>query len=126
MKQLDDFFKVRQEIFDYFGYVEDWVVIPIDDARDYIWQLNGRYDDDGKVIGGDVVYASKMEDFEDGEYYGNSIYTQRFLPKWVYRGEDYTMIVVDTHVDGNKFLQIFDNSKELKDDDKVPYSGSLF
>ncbi len=33
----------------------------------------------------------------------------------VYRGQDYTMISVDTHVDGNKFLQIFDNKKEVKE-----------
>ncbi len=29
-------------------------------------------------------------------------------------GEEYTMIVADTQVDGNKFLQIFDNKKLIK------------
>ena len=116
MKKLDDYFKLQKEIYDYFGYVEDWVVIPIDDAREYVWELDAEYDADGRVIGGEVRYADTREELDDwqaGEYCANEIYTQRFLPKWVYRGEDYTMICVDTHTDGNKFLQIFDNSKEL-------------
>jgi hypothetical protein len=47
-----------------------------------------------------------------GDYYQNDIYTNRFLPKWVYRGPEYTMIVVDTHTDGNQLLQVFANDKE--------------
>lgn len=30
MKQLDEYFKLQKEIYDYFGYKEDWVVIPIE------------------------------------------------------------------------------------------------
>lgn len=111
MKKLDDYLKLKKEIFTYFGYVEDWRVIPIDDAREYFWNLNGE------GTGNTVRYASTITDLNDeeaGHYYENEIYTQRFLPKWVYRGEEYTMICVDTHTDGNKFLQIFDNTKELK------------
>ena len=109
MKALDDYFSLQQEIFDYFGYVEDWRVIPIEDATEMFWRL------DEESHGGTVRYAEtteSLEDEENGEYYENEIYTQRHLPKWVYRGEDYTMICVDTHTDGNQFLQIFDNSKE--------------
>ena len=109
MKLLDKYFELQKQIYDHFGYVEDWVVIPLDDCRKYYWHLTGEgY--------GDVVLFSKEEKnlfngtTEDG--YSNEIYTQRFLPKWVYRTDDYTMICVDTHTDGNKFLQIFDNSKE--------------
>lgn len=113
MKLLNDYNRTRQELFDYFGYVEDWVVIPIDDQTHQYWQLTGE----GR---GDVVRfaetLNKLQDEAAGQYYENEIYTQRFLPKWVYRGADYTMVVVDTHTDGNKFLQIFDNSKEVKDE----------
>jgi len=113
MKQLDKFNNIKQEIFDYFGYVEDWVKIPIDDAREYYWQLN-----ENEHGGGEVTFAEKIEEMneetETGDYYVNEIYTQRFLKKWVYRGKDFTMICVDTHTDGNKFLQIFDNSKEIE------------
>lgn len=65
------------------------------------------------------MFAETLEELEseEGDYYEHEIYTQRFLPKWVYRGEDYTMICVDTRVDGNKFLQVFDNKKEIKRED---------
>lgn len=109
MKLLKDYFDLQKQVYDYFGYVEDWKVIPIDDATDYYWYLTGE------GHGAEVKYAKTLEDFGDN-HYANEIYTQRFLPKWVYRGPEYTMICVDTHTDGNKFLQIFDNSKELKND----------
>lgn len=110
MKLLKEYFDAKKQVHDYFGYVEDWVSIPLDDATDYIWHLIGE------GYGGEVKYAENIEDFATGDYYANEIYTQRFLPKWVYRGPEYTMVCVDTRTDGNKFLQIFDNSKELKDD----------
>lgn len=89
----------------------------MDDKRDYVWYLNALYDEKGEVHSGEVRFAETLEDLNDeekGNYYSNEIYTQRFLPKYVYRTKDYTMISVDTHTDGNKFLQIFDNSKEVK------------
>lgn len=110
MKLLNNFFKIQNEIFDYFGYREDWVAIPLDDGTSYFWQLDQSEDGSGSV-----KFAENLETLNsDGAFYRHDIYTQRFLPKWVYRGEAYTMICVDTRVDGNKFLQIFDNSKEIK------------
>lgn len=114
MEQLDKFNTAKQELFDYFGYAEDWVTIPLDDRRDMYWQLNQR--DTGG--GGDLLYYDERltnQIVEDGAHYSNTIYTQRFLSKWVYRGEDYTMICVDTHTDGNKYLAIFSNDKEQTD-----------
>lgn len=108
MEQLDKFNGIKQEIFDYFGYVEDWVTIPIDDAREYYWTLH-----ENKYGGGRVTFSETEEEHNDDPFYENDIYTQRFLKKWVYRGKDFTMICVDTHTDGNKFLQIFDNNKEM-------------
>jgi hypothetical protein len=103
---LDSYFNKRQAIFDYFGYVEDWRVLPFDDAREYFWKLDKET--------GTVGFAEKEADLEseEGEYYENEIYTQRHLPKWVYAGKDFTLIVVDTHTDGNQFLQIFSNEKQ--------------
>jgi hypothetical protein len=111
MQLLNEYNAKRKELFDYFGYVEDWVAIPVDDATTYYWRLTGE----GR--GDEVQFAPTPEEVinEEGNYYTNEIYTQRFLPKWVYRGADYTMVVVDTHTDGNKFLQIFDNEKEVKE-----------
>lgn len=107
MKLLDDYLALQQQIYDYFGYREEWRAIPIDDCREYFWRLDG----DGP---GEVHFAETEQDLasQSGAYYVNEIYTQRFLPKWVYRAADYTLICVDTHTDGNKFLQVFDNAKE--------------
>ena len=109
MKKLDEYFKIKEEIHKHFGYTEDWCVIPLSDYTEYFWYL--EQDSRGS---GDVHFADTETELEnqDGQYYVESIYTQRFLPKWVYRAEDYTMVVVDTQVDGNKFLAIFDNAKE--------------
>jgi len=42
MKLLDDYFALQAEIFEHFGYVEDWRVIPLDDSRGYFWKLEGE------------------------------------------------------------------------------------
>lgn len=111
MKLLEDYFKLQKEIYDYFGYKEDWVVIPIDDGTDYFWRLKQE-----KNGSGEVQFADNKENIDENDStYSSRIYTQRFLKKWVYRGKDFTMICVDTQTDGNKFLQIFDNKKEIKD-----------
>lgn len=106
---LDEFITIREKVFAYFGYVEDWRVLPISDSRKYYWRLEG----DGP---GNVKFADSIEELDSGEgnSYENEIYTNRHLPKWVYRGTDYTMVVVDTHCDGNQLLQIFSNDKESK------------
>lgn len=107
MKLLDQEQAIRQQIFDYFEYVEDWRVLPFDDSTMYYWRLDGESP-------GNVCFADSEQELTDetGNYYENAIYTQRHLPKWVYRGEDYTMVVVDTQTDGNEWLQILDNAKE--------------
>ena len=112
MKMLAEYFNLQKQIYEYFGYEEEWVVIPLDDGTDYFWH------EDGNV----VCFSDNEEELtiQTGNYYENEIYTQRFLSKWVYRGEEYTMICVDTQVDGNKFLQIFDNSKERKPLSEAP------
>lgn len=110
MKLLDEYFALQNKVHDYFGYVEDWVVIPLECARDYYWTLDGEGP-------GTIRYGNTERDLKkqsgDG-YYEAEIYTQRFLPKWVYRGKEYTLIAMDPHVDGNKFLAVFDNDKERK------------
>lgn len=107
MKLIDDYFALQQQIYDYFGYSEDWRVIPLDDAREYFWRLEGE----GPV---EVHYAKTESDLADqtGDYYVNEIHKERFSEKCVYRAEGYTMVCVDTRTDGNLFLQVFDNSKE--------------
>ena len=107
MELLDKYLDLQKQLFDYFGYVEDWCVFPVDDARDYYWHLTGEGC-------GDRVEFAKHE-FTRESWLSHELYTQRFLPKWVYRGAEYTMILVNTHTDGNKLLQIFDNAKERRE-----------
>jgi len=114
MQKLNEYFKLQKEIYDYFGYVEDWVVIPLEDNTEYFWQLNLNKNGTGVVL-----FAETKEKLlnSDGDYYSNDIYTQRFLPKWVYPAKDYTMICVDTRTDGNKFLAVFNNEKRIKNEE---------
>lgn len=45
MKLLNEYFKLQKEIYDYFGYKEDWVVIPIDDASSLSEKSISSYSD---------------------------------------------------------------------------------
>lgn len=112
MELLTQYFDIQKQIYEYFGYVEDWVVIPLSDERDKYWYLELEENGSGSVTFSDVFLRPSV--IKKGEQlYLNDIYTQCFLPKWVYRTEDYTMICVDTHTDGNKFLSVFSNDREL-------------
>lgn len=107
MEALDKYEAARNEVFAHVGYVEDWRILPLEDCRECLWRLDGEGP-------GDVHYADTVEELEsgNGNCYSAEIYTQRHLPKWVYRGAKYTMIVIDTHCDGNQFLAIFTNANE--------------
>lgn len=109
MRLFDEYQAAIDAVHEYFGYIEDWAVIPLDDGRDYYWHFYG-----GEAHGGRLCYAKTEHDLKTGagDYYEAPIYTQRFLPRWVYRAKDYTMVSVDTQVDGNKFLMVLDNAKE--------------
>lgn len=58
---------------------------------------------------------NKPSEFTAGLVSSGAVYTQRHLPKWVYRRDEHVMICVDTRVDGNKLLRIFDANKECTD-----------
>lgn len=118
MKLLEQYFNLQKQIYDYFGYVEDWVVIPLDDQTNKYWMITGG---DERGAGGYVTWSPEpftIESLKKGDnIYGGPVYTQCFLPKWIWRVEKYTMISVDTQTDGNKFLMVFDNSKECTDEE---------
>lgn len=106
MELLNKYFELQNQIYNYFGYIEGWKVIPLDDHTQYVWHITNEEN-------GEVLFADLKEDFKTENYYSDEIFTYRHLSKWVYRAKDYTMVVVDTNTDGNKFLAIFDNKKEL-------------
>jgi hypothetical protein len=110
MELLDRYKSLQDEIFRYFGYVEDWCVIPLEDSRKCFWRLDGE----GPGILRFANTEKMLEDEEAGEYCEEEIYTQRHLPRWVYRGAEFTMVAVDTRTNGNKFLRILTNVNERK------------
>src|SRR6185437_16489274 len=100
MQLLKDYFELERKIHEYFGYKQDWVTIPLSDETEMYWRIDGD-----EVYYYEEPLTEKI--IEDGNYYSGTIYTQRFLSKWIYRTDDYTMISVNTHVDGNKYLMVF-------------------
>ncbi len=112
MKELlEKYFALQEEIFKYFGYVEGWEAIPLDDNTDDCWMLTR-----GEL---EYVHSPKPfieESIETGsEIFSGVVYTTGHFPTGVYRGPEFTMICADTQTDGNKFLMIFANDKECKD-----------
>ena len=106
IKLIDEYQKALDAIYEHVGFVEDWVICPLDDCTESYW-----YTDDKKFI----RWAETLEKFNsDGDYYENDIYTQRFYSKWIYEGADFTMIFCDPHIDGMKWFRLFDNKKRIK------------
>ena len=95
-----------QDIYDHVGFKEDWVVCPLDDCKKMFWDTDGQT----------VHFAKTEEEFnsQEGNYYKDEVYTQRFYDKHIYEGEDFTMIFCDPHTDGMKWFRLFDNSKRRK------------
>jgi len=108
MKLIENYNNALQEIYDHVGFVEDWVVCPIDDATEYFWNV----DVDEQI----VRYADSQKEFKSqyGNYYEDVLYTQRFYEKWVYEGEKFTMVFCNPEVDGMRYFRIFDNDKRMK------------
>jgi hypothetical protein len=114
MKQYNE---LRDKIYSHVGFVEDWVVFPIEDRTEMAWKINGD-----EVI----FHENESALFSDGDYYTNDIIKHRFYPKSIYKGEDVALIIVDTHVDGNKYFAIYHNDKEVKPiaDNPVPEAST--
>ena len=105
MKLIEDYQKALEAIYEHVGFKEEWVVAPLDDQTDRFWDV----DEDS------VCYADSVDEFKnkDGNYYQDDIYKQRFYSKWVYEGKELTMIFCDAHVEGMKWLRLFDNCKRI-------------
>jgi len=106
MQLLTDYFELQQRIYTYFGYVEEWQVFPLEDSTKYWWFISNTC----------VHFATTREKLNDEEERNmDELFHYRGTSQAVFEGEEYTLIVVDTYTDGNKFLSIFDNKKRVRD-----------
>ncbi len=110
MELLKDYFKARQRVYNYFGYNAKWHVSPIEDNIEFWWFL---YRETIIMTTGDNKEQA-VEKIKNEKYY-----KAHCIDK--YRKDDYTMLEVETQSDGNIFLSVFDNSKELGDGDVKEY-----
>lgn len=102
---IENYKKALNDLYEHVGFVEDWVVYPIDDQTDMIWCCDGKT----------VKSAETLEQMNsDGDYYLDDVYTQRFYKKHIYEGKDYTMIFCDPGVDEMKWFRVFDNTKRIE------------
>jgi len=126
---IKQYLDAKQAIYDHVGFKEDYVVYPIEDRTDMYWRINSEYASwmreiheaqtgeklESRTSQG-VSFHETREAIVDntGDQYEYEIYTQRLYNKWIYRGEKYTMIICDSHIDGMKYLSIFENEKEIR------------
>lgn len=112
-KYIDGFFAMEKSLYSYFGYDYE-LNLPLVDNRSLYWYVNDENEEDDD---GYVRFCDKKEclfNDDEMEYGENVFYTIRGSSKWVYRGEDFTMIVCSECYLGEKLLRIFDNMKEVK------------
>lgn len=116
---VDNLNAAEAALFEHCGYEHGWRVFPVDDNRESYWRVNKG--DRGCFRW--AVERKAMELWTDDSYfpeeYGNicysgDVYTQRHLSKWIFRGETYTLALVDTHCDGNILLMVFRTDREVK------------
>jgi hypothetical protein len=105
-KDLDVYLRLQEKIYEYFQYKEGWRVFPIDDSRSYYWGVQHS--------SGCVRFADSEAEFMtgNGNCYEATLRHSGGAPA-IYPGKDYTLVVCDTNTDGNIFLSIFDNRKQL-------------
>lgn len=122
---IAEYFELQEKIYDYFGYQEDWCVIPLSDKTEMYWMLEQRPDGSGYVVSSPIPFT--RESIESGDaIYMDVIYMQRFLPRWVYPGDEVTMVCVDTKTDGNRFLMLLDTTKQCKNEDLLDLYAEIW
>lgn len=60
-----------------------------------------------------VSFDKRMREF-DGTVYSLPLSGPQILPEPIWRVEDISIVSVNTQTDGNRFLMVFDNTKEVK------------
>lgn len=82
-EMLKAYFDLQEKIHEFFGYKEDWKVIPLEDRTEMYWSCTTK----NEKSHGEVLFFEEpltKEIVECGDHYEDVIYTQRFLPKKFY------------------------------------------
>ena len=93
--------KVKQEIHDYFNYVESFDKIPIDDYTEFYY----KYD----KFNNKIFYSDKPEN-KDKEHYDYD-FSDEVID--YYEGDDYIMFLIK-NFNFEKYLNIFDKTKNIE------------
>lgn len=108
-EKLEKYLELEEEIFKEFGYEQTWHRYPIQVETDSYWLVTGLYNEV-------YVYSPKpfsKKSIESGKEISSA--TIQGLSTGMWKTETHTMVLLDTHVDGNIWLFVFDNEKECKD-----------
>ena len=106
MSIRDDISKLaslKKSVLEAFGYEEQWRSLEIEDNTDCYWFSTNR-----------SVYLAKCPFTEDLIKEGKELYTNELMG---FRGSSDGLVMMDfdTNTDFNRFLGIFDTSKQCKD-----------
>lgn len=104
---LTAYLTAKEQLLEHVGLKPDWVEYPIDDLSSAVWCVDE----------GDIRWADSEPELISGEgnCYSAEIYTQRFYKSHVFRGDKYTLVFADPHVDGCRWWYIFSNDHEIKE-----------
>lgn len=111
-KLLDEYFAGRSQILKVFGYNMPFQYA-IEDVRECYWQF-GRLTGYLEVYFADVPITEKL--IGEDDYCINQVLTAHaqqddIVPQFVFKTEKLTLLVVDTHHDGNRLFKIFSNDR---------------
>lgn len=115
---VDKYFKLQQDIYSLFGYVEQWTVFPLEDRRQYFWFVSEhRVWYSSKKSNLDAVVAHYLESNElewdiTNVDSGDIYIDEKCSP--LHTANDLAMVQVDTNTDGNVFLAIYDIGKQVR------------
>ncbi len=109
MKELDDYYKTKKELFLYFGYKEDIETL-LFDCRANFWNMGKVSNFFNTAYMETVLYGKTKAEVLERNCDRDYLYP---LSSRRYNGKHYTMLVVR---DGEEaILKVFDNQKEIKE-----------
>lgn len=104
---IDRYFALGVEIRKHLAYQEVWRSFPLTDEREMYWCVDG-----GSILlstARDTLERWLLTDDDSGE-----CYTFEIVKAGVFRTPEVTAVRVDTHTDGNVYLMLVRNDRELR------------